>query len=229
MMKKYMFAFMTFLLTMVLVACGNDEEQSEDAMQPELEITEEEKVAEDEVVAVVNGEEVTGDIYNIVYSQLKLYSVQFGQEVDEEEMKELTMESVIDRQLLFQEASEEGIEITDEEATAEIETIKEENPDVLETLLGQFQLTEEGFKEQLKFELTMYEYMDQIIEVTVTDEEVEEAYEQAITESETDEEVPEFDEVENNIRTQMTQQKTEEAFQAKIDEVRSTSEIDKKI
>src|SRR5699024_7392819 len=175
MMKKYMFAFMTFLLTMVLVACGNDEEQSEDAMQPELEITEEEKVAEDEVVAVVNGEEVTGDIYNIVYSQLKLYSVQFGQEVDEEEMKELTMESVIDRQLLFQEASEEGIEITDEEATAEIETIKEENPDVLETLLGQFQLTEEGFKEQLKFELTMYEYMDQIIEVTVTDEEVEEA------------------------------------------------------
>lgn len=225
-MKKYMLGMMISLLTIFLVACGNDEEKNNQEAGPMVEISEEEKVAEDEVVVVVNGEEVLGNIYNVVYTQLKLYAGQFEEEVDLEELKEKTMESIIDRQLLFQEAREEGIEITDEEAKEEIERIKTENPDALETLLSQFQLTEDGFKEQLKFELTMYEYMEKMIDVTVTDDEIEDHYEKIKEENEN---IPELDEIKHNLRTQMTEQKTQEELQSRIDKVREDSKIDKKL
>jgi len=93
-------------------------------------------------------------------------------------------------------------------------------------LLAQFQLTEEDFKGQLKYELTMYEYMNRVIEVSVSDEELEEYYEKA---KEGNEDIPEFDEIKHNLRAQLTELKTQEAFQEKIEEAKSNAKIDKKI
>lgn len=224
-MKKYFLGLFIFLLTINLVACSNDG-NGQKSEKEAVEISEEEMLPEDEVVAIVNGEEVTGKTYNLVYTQEKMYQSQFEEDIDLDEMKKSTIELVIERQILFQEARKEGIEITDEEASKELERIKEESPETLETLLAQFQLTEEDFKGQLKYELTMYEYMNRVIEVSVSDEELEEYYEKA---KEGNEDIPEFDEIKHNLRAQLTELKTQEAFQEKIKEAKSNAKIDKKI
>lgn len=224
-MKKYFLGLFIFLLTINLVACSNDG-NGQKSENETVEISEEEMLPEDEVVAIVNGEEVTGKTYNLVYTQEKMYQSQFEEDIDLDEMKKSTIELVIERQILFQEARKEGIEITDEEASKELERIKEESPETLETLLAQFQLTEEDFKGQLKYELTMYEYMNRVIEVSVSDEELEEYYEKA---KEGNEDIPEFDEIKHNLRAQLTELKTQEAFQEKIEEAKSNAKIDKKI
>lgn len=224
-MKKYFLGLFIFLLTINLVACSNDG-NGQKSEKEAVEISKEEMLPEDEVVAIVNGEEVTGKTYNLVYTQEKMYQSQFEEDIDLDEMKKSTIELVIERQILFQEARKEGIEITDEEASKELERIKEESPETLETLLAQFQLTEEDFKGQLKYELTMYEYMNRVIEVSVSDEELEEYYEKA---KEGNEDIPEFDEIKHNLRAQLTELKTQEAFQEKIEEAKSNAKIDKKI
>src|SRR5690625_312549 len=180
-MKKYVVGLFFLLFAILLVACGNNDAQDTDnTVEPQIELSDDELMDEDEVVVVVNGDNVNGVIYNVVYSQLKLHALQTGQDVDAEEIKELTIESLVDRQLLFQEAKVEGIEVTDQIATDEFDAIKSESGDALSNLLAQYQITEAGFKEQLKFELTMNEYMVSAIEVSVTDEEVERSEERRV-------------------------------------------------
>lgn len=229
-MKRYIIGSMLLVLAMFLVACGDKEKETkqdvENPQSPSVEISKEEKVADDEVVAVINGDEVTGSVYNLVYAQLKLYSAQMGEEMENDKVKEATMDSIIDREIVFQQAKEEGIEITKETAETEFSALKEESGEALETLLGQYQITEEGFKEQLRFELTMNEYLTKSIKVSVSDEEVEEFYEKAKEESD---EVPEFDEVKDQIKSNMREEKTTLALQEKVDKVKETAKIERKI
>lgn len=235
-MKRYIVMIMLVITAMVLVACGDKDEkeakesENTDALNPSVEISDKEKVADDKVVAVINGTEVTGDVYNLVYSQLKLHSTQLKEEVDLEEVKDATMESIIDREIVFQEAKEEGIDITKETAETEFDTLKKENGKELETLLQQYQITEEGFKEQLRFELTMNEYLTKAIKVEVSDEEVKEAYDEAKAEADKeDQEIPEFDEVKDQIKGNMREEKVTLALQEKVDKVKETAEIERKI
>ncbi|HLR69921.1 MAG TPA: SurA N-terminal domain-containing protein, partial [Pseudogracilibacillus sp.] len=227
-MKRYIVGSMLLLLAMILVACGSDNkendtsQEAENALNQTVEITDEEKVADDEVVAIVNDDEVTGNVYNVVYSQLKFHSSQLGEEVDNEEIKEATMESIIDRQIVFQEAEAEGIDTSKEAAEEEFNLLKEENEENLTTLLQQFQITEEGFKEQLRFELMMDEFLTKTIDVSVSDDEVKEFYDEA---KEENEEVPEFDDVKDQIKENMLNEKTSLALQEKVDEIKETAEI----
>ncbi len=226
-MKRYIMGILVVLLAGILVACGSDEkEKSEQSAAPSVEISDAEKVDAEKVVAVINGEDVTGQTYNLVYSQLKLYADQFDEDIDNEELKQATMDSIIDRQLVIQQAKEEDIEITDEMAEKEFETLKSENEKSLETLLEQYQITEEGFKDQLKFEMTMNEYQAKVINVSVTDEELKEFYEKAKEESE---DIPEFEEIKDTLKKQLLKQKTDDELEAKISQAREKSEIEEKI
>lgn len=225
-MRKYLLGFIFFLLIINVIACSSEDKSGENEHSPSVEVTEDEKLPADDVVVVVNGEEVTGKVYNLVYTQEKLYQSQFEEEIDLEEIKESTIDLIIDRQILFQEAKKEGIEVTEEEAKKELDRIKEESPETLETLLAQFQISEEDFKDQLMYELTMFEYMHKVIEVSVTEDELKEYYEKA---KEGNEDIPAFEEIKHSLRNQLTELKTQEALQAKIDEARKNAKIDKKI
>lgn len=230
-MKRYITMAILAITAMLLVACGDkDESESDiDAMNPSVDITDEEKVDDDEVVAIVNGTEITGDIYNLVYAQLKLHSAQFEDEVDLDEIKEATMESIVDREIVFQEAKEEGIVIDKDTAVDEFNKLKEENGDELDTLLDQYQITEDGFKEQLRFELTMNEFLTQKIDVEITDEDVKGKYEEVKAEADEDEEIPDFEEVKDQIEVNMREEEITLALQEKVDKVKETSEIERKI
>ena len=227
--KKYTVGIATLLIAVFLVACGDDNNEASDANQEasqSVDIKDEEKVPEDDVVATVNGEDVTGKSYNLVYAQLKLFAGQMGEEVDTDEIKNATMESLIDRAILMQHAKEEGIEVTDEDASKELDTIKEENEDGLSSLLEQYQMSEDDFIDQLQFELTLNEFKEKEIDVDVTEEDIEEAYKEA---KEENEEIPELDEIKDQLKGNIQEQKTNEALQKKIDDIREKADIEEKL
>src|SRR5699024_967949 len=139
------------------MACAdNKEENASNEAAPEqeaeqVEMSDDEKVPDDDVVAVINDEDVEGETYNIIYAQLKSFATQSDQDVDQKEIQALTMDSLIDCIVLLQYAKDEGIEVSEEEAEDEIDTIKSENEDNYKNILDQFQMSEDGFKEQLRF------------------------------------------------------------------------------
>src|SRR5699024_4647117 len=180
----------------------------------QVEISDDEKVPDDDVVAVINDEDVEGETYNIIYAQLKSFATQSDQDVDQKEIQELTMNSLIDHIVLLQYAEDE------------IDTIKYENEDNYKNILDQFQMSEDEFKEQLRFELTLDKFKEKKIDEDVSDEEVQEAYDELAEENE---DVPELDEVEDQLKTNLLDQKTNEALQKKIDKVKEDAEIDEKL
>lgn len=223
-MKKWSL-FIVLLLSALLVACGEEakkEEKKEEQSNVPI-ISEEEKLPEDEVVAIVNGTEINGVTYNLVYAQLKLYSEQFGQDITIEEIKESTIESIIDRQILLEEAEEIGIVYTDEDIQAELDKIKETNAEGLKTLLEQYQITEAAFAEQLKFELTMEDFIQKEIDITVSDEEVETEYEKIKAKNE---DMPELVEIRDTFKRNLENAKRQQALQERINEAKEDAEIE---
>src|SRR5699024_4202488 len=105
-MKKWILALIMAVLTVGLVACRDDESGDENTetqteTSPPVEITDEEKVDDEEVVAVVNGTELTGTKYNPLYLQVKMLNQQFGQgDNDPEVVKEQTMIILIEQELI---------------------------------------------------------------------------------------------------------------------------------
>lgn len=226
-MRKVLLLLIVSLFTLFLVACNKDGEESQKESpkeeSQELAISEEEKVPDDEVVAIVNGKEINGITYNLVYAQLKLYAMQFGQDITDEEIKESTIESVIDRQILLDEAAEIGIEYSDEYIEEEMAKIKENGEENLQTLLEQFQINESAFAEQLKFELTMEDFLKEEINVTVTDEEVEAEYEKAKAENEN---MPELVEIRDTFKRRIENVRKSEALQERIEAAKEDAEIE---
>src|SRR5699024_1031271 len=108
-----------------------------------------EVVAEDEVIVRVNESEVLGNKYNIIYPQIKMYVTQMEDEVSLDEIKERTVDALIDQELIYQGAAKEGITVSKEEAEEKYNELKSENEEGLNNLLEQFHLTEQGFKDQL--------------------------------------------------------------------------------
>lgn len=230
MIKKYTMGLVALLLTIVLVACGGEDKaeptKQDGNLNEPVEISDKEKVADDEVVAVVNGTDVTGEVYNTVYAQLKQHANQMGQDLKEKEIKTAAIESLIDRELLMQEADEQGIEISDKEAEKEFKAIKKESKENLENILEQYQMTEQDFIGQLQFELTLNEFKAETIDVDVSDDEVKEIYEE---EKEKNEKMPELAEIEDQLRANIEIQKVNEALEDKIAKVRETAKIENKM
>lgn len=243
-MKKMIMLVLALSLT-ILAACNddsasegksenNDKESEETAgaetetAQPQnekVEITDEEKVSNDEVVTQINGEEIKGEEYNASYAQTKMLMSQYGQDVsDSKTVKDQTLNVIVEQELLKQDAKEQGIEVTDNEVQKEFETIKEENADQFAAVLEQFQLTEASYKEQLAFEITLQKYTEQEMKAgEVTNEEVEAYYEQLKEQSE---EVPKLEEVKEEIKAQLSQQKQTQQLQAKVEQLKENAEIE---
>lgn len=222
-MRKKLLAVIGFVsIVLLLTACGSQDEGEAPALETPT-ISDEEKLEEEELVLTVNDDEVKGFTYNLVYTQLKLHVVQTGQDLSDEEIKEMTIDSLIDRQLLLQEAEKEDVLVSADEAKEELALLKEENKEGLDTLLEQYQMTEELFQHQLVFEMTMDEYVEEKIDVEVTNDEVEEAYEEAKKEND---DLPELNEIHDTLKSQIENHRTSEALQERIEELKDESDIE---
>src|SRR5690625_2177890 len=130
MKKKWLLSSALLLLVFFMVACNGDEDDSseDDTAEDSDENTEEQENAEDdplglsdfdeedipEVVAEVNGDEITRDefmnTYIGQYQQAMMQAQMSGEEVDQDQLKQEVAEALIGQQLVIQEAESQGFE-----------------------------------------------------------------------------------------------------------------------
>lgn len=230
-MKKIYVLAVLALLTIILAACSGDKEEKKEENatdQLKVEIGDDEKVDDNEVVATINGEDILGDTYNIIYAQLKLMQQLSGQDISEKEkLKDEAIDMLIDQELLRLETKDKGIDVTKKEVQAKFDEAKSENEEQFKEILKQYYLTEEAFKEQLAFELAVGKYIDsEFPDIKVTDEEVKAYYDQ---QKEQNEVVPDFKEVEEQIKQGLQGQKEQEKLQSVVDKLKEKAKIDVKI
>lgn len=225
-------ALLTFLL--LLAACGSDgnnnsnngEKTGSQNHQENVDIDEDELAGEDEIVAVVNDTDILGSTYNMVYTRTKTAAVQMGEDVDIDEMKKATLDSIIDRELLMQQASKEDIKISDDRLEEELSKIKESGTEDIDTLLEQYDMTEDDFKEQLRFDLTLDQYKDTLGDLEVTEEELEDYYDQV---KEKQEDVPPLEEIKPQFKQEAQEKKVMDTLQDEMDELKEEADIEKKM
>lgn len=200
-MKRFITILLIFTATLFLVACGSsledgEEDEQEAVVNPEdLEMNEDEKKAEDEIVLTINDKDFNGEDYNALYAQTKSVLGHQGQDIsNKEQLQDVVIEELIKRELLIEMGEEEGIEITEEN----IAEVKSENEKQYETVMEQYNLSEEEYDKQLAFELLLEKYIQAIYPAEeITDEEIQEVYDEL---KEATEDIPELELVEDEIR-----------------------------
>ncbi|WP_152656111.1 SurA N-terminal domain-containing protein [Oceanobacillus sp. CFH 90083] len=230
-MKKLSLTIL-MILTMLLAACGNDDNgQEEAAQQPQepepVEFSEDEFVDSDTSVVVVNGEELQGNDYNTAYSLVKSMMHQAGQDVtDLEALQDETISFLVEQELVMQEANDQGVEVTDEEVQEEMDALKEQGgEEQFQTSLEQLNLSEEQFAQQLRYNLATMHYMEKAFDIEVTEEEVQDMYDELSAQME-GQEMQDLDEIRDQLEQMVEQNKQQEAYADKIDELRKSAEVE---
>jgi hypothetical protein len=174
------------------------------------------EIFEGEVAAIVNDMEILQE--DVLLFQQSL--IQQGQQVSEQE----ALEQLINQEVLYQEASAQGYDVTDEEAESEIENQLTQQGMSLEEYKEQLESQEISYEEQLnsiKKQLNIQNYIDSQIsedDLSVTAEEVQEYYDLYVQELGEDE-APAFEEVEDQIEMVVQQNKEQEIISLLVQEL----------
>ncbi|RNF38693.1 SurA N-terminal domain-containing protein [Planococcus salinus] len=247
MIKKMKLTLTPFLLLFILGACSDNEEattdegttpETEEATEETTETPEEptsqlELPAEDEVVVVVNGEDVSGKVYNSVARQLETSLSQSGEDVTTSENAELiksqALTVIVGNTLIVQDAAEKGHEPEEAAVDEQVEALKGqfETEEELDEALARTGFTMDDIRKQLREQMMYDSYVAEEVETgEVTDEEVQEAYDSFAAASE---EAPSFEEMEPTIRQSLQEQKQQEAVMVRIEELRESADVEEKI
>ncbi len=173
------------------------------------------------VIATVNGEEITTSEVNAIQQSL----IQQGQQITEEE----ALEQVINQKLISQEVEAGDYSVSTEEAESTIEQQLSMQGASLEDYKQQ--LSQQGivYEEQLdsvKEELAVQKYLETQLEgenFEVSEQETQDFYE--MYKSQSSEEVPSYEELEPQIIATLEQEKQQEAISYLIQELRADAEI----
>jgi len=176
------------------------------------------------VVATVNGEKITSEE---VTSMQQAYEQQ-GQQISEED----ALEQLINQEILSQKAQQEGFNLTDEEAEAEIEALLGQQGMTLKEYKDQLEQQGMSYEEQLqnfKEQLVIQNYQDEALEgedFNVTDEEAEDYYE--LYKQQDPENTPAYEDIKDQIIDYLQQQKRQEAINSLVQELKEDANIDYK-
>lgn len=234
-MRKWLTILSITMLIGVLAACGSSEDKEAEEKPAgeveeleEVEFSDDELAPEDDVVLKIDGKEIKGEEYNRLYRNSKIIKSANQQLGDLEEVKQDTLDLIIFETILTQDAADKGIEVTDEEFDEEFSFIKEENSEGLENLLEQFQMTEDDFKEELRYNILSQKYIEsEFSDVEITDEEVESVYNEL--KEEDSEKLPPLKDIHENLKAQLKEQEINERVTEHIDELIKDASIEQNI
>lgn len=240
-MKKLKFAALSLSLALLLGACSEDKaketeeetktataEETVEEMPTELDLP-----AEEDIVVVVNGEEIPGNIYNSVARQLETSMTKQGMKVSEpenaEKVKSQAITVIVGNKLIIQDAEEKGHKADEADLEKRFEELKGqfESEEMMNKSLERTGYTVDDMKSQLQDQLIYESYIAKEVEAEeVTEEQVQEAYDGF---AEASEEAPAFEEAEPMIRQSLEEQNTQTAVYERIEELKETAEIEVKI
>lgn len=221
----------------IFAACGGNNAPAEEdqAGEPTNEegqapTIEESPIADDKVVANVNGEELLGGDYNSVYEYIQLDMMQYGQDINDEQVKNLmkqqALEIVIGNRLMMQDAASKGYEVEEAKVKEELDNIKGqfESEEALNEALEQSNLTMEELERQVREDMVLDSYIENEVELeAITDEEVKEVYDQYFNQGE---DSPSLEEMEENIKQMIEQQNMQVKLNELVDALKENSEIE---
>ena len=240
-MKKLKFAALPLSLALLLGACSEDKaketeeetktaaaEETVEEMPTELDLP-----AEEDIVVVVNGEEIPGNVYNSVARQLETSMTKQGMKVSEpenaEKVKSQAITVIVGNKLIIQDAEEKGHKADEADLEKRFEELKGqfESEEMMNKSLERTGYTLDDMKSQLRDQLIYESYVAKEVEAEeVTEEQVQEAYDGF---AEASEEAPAFEETEPMIRQSLEEQNTQKAVYERIEELKETAEIEVKI
>src|SRR5690625_1889848 len=247
--KKLLLSIAAVAAAFSLAACGADgddadtddaaqsQEQGEQAMpEPELDDI-------PDVVAVVNGEEISGESfsenYESQYQQLTMQAQMTGEEPDQEELKSQALDMMINSELLVAKAEDEGFSASEDDIDEYLDSMAEENglesADALQEEFEAQGLSEDRVREDIQKEVLIEQVIDTIDIPEPSDDELQAIYDMQVEQLETmneqveedqAQEVPSFEELEPELEEQAVAQKENEAVTELLEDLREDADIE---
>lgn len=243
--KKYLLILL-LVSALLITACGSPAE-TEGSLQEEVDLG--------EPVASVNGEFIYETHFQKVVERMIWSYEQQGMDFSGEEGEELrlqveesVLEHLIQQAVLVQEAEALNLTVSDEEVNSEFEGLKSQfdTEEAFQEILDNTKFSEAELKETLKTEMTIEALLESAVDgIDVPDEEIEGMYAfyesqsqaqlemmeesgEAISEEEKAAmALPPYEEIKEDLRLQLLQEKQQEAMMAYVDDLMASSEIEK--
>lgn len=241
MKKKWLMSLVLASALAFATGCGADTEAepapSESAASTPAEAPTPDLEGVPDVVATVNGDEVTKEEFTTAYEgtfqQMAMQAQVTGQEVDQEQLKTQTLDNLIGTKLLIQEADNRGIEASEEAITATTDELVATNqfasPEELFTALEEKGITKEEATDQIRQQVRLDALLaEETGDTAPTEEELKAAYEEAKASGAAAQgaEIPPFEEVKPQLEQQVTQQKQSDAALALVEKLRESADVD---
>lgn len=175
-------------------------------------------------VAIVNGEYLPREEYDARVAQLTAFG---GESENAEGYSEQALTQMISEKLLMQDANAKGYVVADEEVATEFDGVKQsfENEEKFNEALASQNMTSDQLKANIYSQLILEQYVEGVLKdknVEVSEEEILSFYEQSVSGSE---EAPSLEEVKEQVKQQLEQQKISAIMQEVIFELRDKADI----
>lgn len=191
-----------------------------------------------DVVATVNGEEITKEEFSSVYEgqlqQMAMQQQTTGEEVDQAALKEQVANQLVDNELLLQGATDAGIEPSKADVDATLEDIAKQNglgsADEVVSALGEQGISEEQVREDAASQFKLTAFIEQEAEVEEpTDEELKQQYDAMVEQQSAtggdSSQIPPFEEVKEQLAEQATTQQQNEAATSLAEGLRESGDV----
>jgi len=191
-----------------------------------------------DVVATVNGEEITKDdfvqVYQSQFQQMTIQSQQGGEPVDEAALKEQVANQLVDNELLRQGAQDAGITASDEDIDATLDKIAQQNGlasgDEVVSTLTQQGYPEEQVREDAASQFEITTYLEQEADIKEPSEEELKAQYDALVEQQAQaggsaEDLPAFEDVRDQLAQQATTEQQNEAATSLAKTLREAGDV----
>ena len=229
---------------LALTACGGGDDSASKAEPSEQPTSQEESAGAEQaqepdlegipdVVAEVNGQEVTKEdfvvLYEAQFQQAVTQAAQTGgEQPDEDALKEQTAEQLVDTTLMAQEAETRGIAVTEADVDDELATLAKENQlgsaEELIAALEKQGATEDQARAQLESQMVIEQLVaDEAGPVEPTEQELRKIYDAASKQQ--PQEIPPFAKVRPQLVEQAKSDRMAEVAQTLVDALREDADI----
>lgn len=193
-----------------------------------------------DIVAEINGEEISKDDFVSMYEQQFQQQImqaqmsgQSADDVDQDLLKEQTTEIIVGQNLLIQEANNRISEVSDDDINNTIDELLEqtgmETRDELLAIFAEQGLDEEEFMSQVEIQVKVDQLIADISkDIELTEEETLEAYETIKAQQEQadgEDEFPPFEDLKSGLEEQLKEQKKAEETDTFVEKLREEADI----
>jgi hypothetical protein len=191
-----------------------------------------------EVVAEVNGEEISRDEFDKAYEaqqeQMQAQQQEGQPQPDEEQLREQVVQGLVTQELVLQEVERRGIEPSEEQVEQTLSELAQQNglpsADAFRSALEEQGMDSEEIDTQLERQ-TAYDLLveDEAGDVSATDQEVRALYQQFKQQQagagDQAQQVPPLKKIRGEVEAQVESQKESQAAQALIEQLREDADI----